>query len=88
MAWRVEVLPAAARELRKLDRKVAQRIGAYLQDVVTSCSHPRERGKALSANRAGLWRYRVGDYRVICDMEDERLLVLVVRVAHRSDAYR
>ncbi len=88
MAWRVEVTPAAAREWRKLDRQAAQRIGAYLQEVVTSCSHPRERGTSLTANRVGLWRYRVGDYRVIFELEDERLLVLVVRVAHRSEAYR
>jgi mRNA interferase RelE/StbE len=88
LAWRVEVTPAAAREWRKLDRQAAQRIGAYLQEVVTSCSHPRERGTSLTANRVGLWRYRVGDYRVIFELEDERLLVLVVRVAHRSEAYR
>lgn len=88
MAWRVELTAAAAREWRKLDRQAAQRIGAYLQEVVTSCSHPRERGTSLTANRVGLWRYRVGDYRVICELEDERLLVLVVRVAHRSEAYR
>jgi mRNA interferase RelE/StbE len=88
LTWRVEIIPAAARELRKLDRQAAQRIGAYLQEVVTSCSHPRERGKALTANRVGLWRYRVGDYRVICELEDDRLLVLVVRVVHRSEAYR
>jgi mRNA interferase RelE/StbE len=88
LAWRVELTPAAAREWRKLDRQAAQRIGAYLQEVVTSCSHPRERGTSLTANRVGLWRYRVGDYRVICELEDERLLVLVVRVAHRSEAYR
>jgi mRNA interferase RelE/StbE len=88
LAWRVEFIPAAAKELRKLDRQAAQRIGAYLQEVVSSCGDPRERGKALSANRVGLWRYRVGDYRVICELEDDRLLVLVVRVAHRSEAYR
>jgi mRNA interferase RelE/StbE len=87
LAWRIEVTPAAARELRKLDRQVAQRIGAYLQDLVASCGNPRQRGKGLTANRVGLWRYRVGDYRVICHLEDDRLLVLVVRIGHRSDVY-
>ena len=85
MAWRIEVTPAAAKELRKLDRQVARRIGLYLQDLATSCAYPRQRGKALAANRVGLWRYRVGDYRVICQLEDDRLLVLVVRIGHRSD---
>ena len=80
MAWRIEFTPAAAKELRKLDRHVARRIGAYLQDLVVSCGDPRQRGKGLTANWAGLWRYRVGDHRVICQLEDDRLLVLVVRL--------
>ncbi len=88
MAWSVEVTPAAAKEWRKLDRHDAQRSGAYLQEVVTSCSHPRERGTSLTSKRVGLWRYRVGDDRVICEPEDKRLLVWVVRVAHPSEAYR
>lgn len=87
MAWRIEVTPAAVKELRKLDRQVARRIAAYLEELVTSCSDPRQRGHGLTANWAGLWRYRVGDYRVICQLEDELLLVLVVRIAHRSEAY-
>lgn len=87
MAWRIEVTPAAVKELRKLDRQVARRIAAYLEELVTSCSDPRQRGQGLTANWAGLWRYRVGDYRVICQLEDELLLVLVVRIGHRSEAY-
>jgi mRNA interferase RelE/StbE len=82
LAWRIEVTPAAAKELRKLDRQIARRISAYLQDLVASCGDPRQRGKGLTANWAGLWRYRV-----ICQLEDDRLLVLVVRIAHRSEAY-
>lgn len=88
MAWRIEFTPAAAKELRKLDRQVARRIGTYLQDLVDSCGDPRQRGKGLTANWAGLWRYRVGDHRVICQLEDDRLLVLVVRIAHHSEAYK
>ncbi len=80
MTWRIEFTPAAARALRKLDRQVARRIGRYLQDLVGSCGDPRQRGKGLSANQVGLWRYRVGDYRVICQLEDDQLLVLVVRL--------
>ncbi|WP_094554994.1 type II toxin-antitoxin system RelE/ParE family toxin [Synechococcus sp. 1G10] len=87
MAWTVEFTPAAERELGKLDRQAAHRIVSYLQEVVTSCSDPRQRGKGLTANKTGLWRYRVGDYRLICQLEDARLVVLVVRVSHRSEAY-
>ncbi|MCP9911785.1 type II toxin-antitoxin system RelE/ParE family toxin [Cyanobium sp. BA20m-p-22] len=87
MAWRIEFTPAAAKELRKLDRQISRRIGAFLKDLVASCGDPRQRGNGLTANWAGLWRYRVGDHRVICQLEDDRLLVLVVRIAHRSEAY-
>jgi len=87
LTWRIEFTPAAAKALRKLDRQVARRMGRYLQDLVASCRDPSQRGKVLTANQVGLWRYRVGDYRVICQLEDDRLLVLVVRIAHRSDAY-
>lgn len=88
MAWRIEFTPAAAKELRKLDRQIARRIVTYLQDLVDSCGDPQQRGKGLTSNWAGLWRYRVGDHRVICQLEDDQLLVLVVRIAHRSEAYK
>lgn len=88
MACRIEVTPAAAKELLKLDREVARRIGAYLEDLVPTCGDPWQRGKHLAANWSGLWRYRVGDHRVICQLEDHRLLLLVVRIAQRREAYR
>jgi len=87
LAWRIEFTPAAQREFAKLDRQIATRIVKYLKDTVVSCSDPRQRGKGLTENFSGLWRYRVGDYRVICQLEDELLLVLVVRIAHRSEVY-
>jgi mRNA interferase RelE/StbE len=73
--------------LRKLDPQAARRIGEYLRDLEATCEDPRQRGKGLTANLSGLWRYRVGDYRVICEIEDARLTVLVVRIAHRSQVY-
>ena len=88
MAWAVEFTPAAERELGKLDRQAAVRIVQYLQDTVSTCNDPRQRGKGLSAGLTGLWRYRVGDYRVICQIEDDRLTVLVVQIGHRSEVYR
>lgn len=88
MAWTVEFIPEAARQLRKLDRTAAGRITRYLQEMMSTCSHPRQRGKALTANLSGLWRYCIGDCRVICQIEDDRLVVLVVGLSHRSEAYR
>lgn len=88
MTWRIEVTPSAARQLRKLDRQAARRIGDYLRGLAATCEDPRQRGKGLTANLSGLWRYRVGDYRVICQIEEARLMVLVVQIAHRSEAYR
>ena len=71
----------------KLDKSVSSRIFDEL-DSIAMLEDPRSRGKGLSNNLAGLWRYRVGDYRVICDIEDDVLLILVVDVAHRSEAYK
>lgn len=88
MAWTVEFIPEAARQLRKLDHTAGGRITQYLQDLVSTCSHPRQRGKALTANLADLWRYRVGDYRVICQIEADRLVVLMIGLSHRSETYR
>lgn len=87
MAWTIRISDKAVRDLRKLDRQVARRIRDELAEIA-GLDDPRSRGKALVGNLAGLWRYRVGDYRVICDIEDEVLVVLVVGVAHRSEVYR
>ena len=75
------------RSIRKHDREISRRIASVLQGLLTDCDDPRQRGKPLRANLAKLWRYWVGDHRVICQIEDARLLVLVVRIAHPSAAY-
>ena len=85
--WTVEFDDRARRELRKLDPKIQQDILRYLRQRIAGSIDPRQFGKALRLNLAGLWRYRVGDYRLICRLEDDRLIVLVVRVAHRREAY-
>ncbi len=87
MAWRIRFSKEADKSLRKLDRQVSARILDELEEV-SRLDDPRTRGKALVGNLAGLWRYRVGDYRVVCDIEDEVLVILVVGVAHRSSVYR
>ncbi|NTW84376.1 MAG: type II toxin-antitoxin system RelE/ParE family toxin [Chlorobiaceae bacterium] len=86
MAWKIELTASAEKELAKLDKSAAGRIIKYLRDRVAI--EPRASGKALRGDHSGLWRYRFGDYRVICEIYDDRISVLVVRVGHRKEAYR
>lgn len=75
------------RALRKMDKQTARRIRSELEEIA-ELDDPRSRGKAFVGNLAGLWCYRVGDYRIVCDIEDGVLVVLVVDVAHRREVYR
>ena len=88
MAWTLRISETAKRQLKKLDRTTAQSLLRYLNRLLLEVESPRQRGKGLTANLTGLWRYRVGDYRLICDIQDGELVVLVLQVAHRSQAYR
>jgi mRNA interferase RelE/StbE len=89
MAWRVELSESAARELGKLDPQHRRRILKFLQERVARLDDPRSLGKALRGSRLGeFWKYRVGDYRLIAKIEDDRLIVLVLRVGHRKEIYR
>ena len=87
MAWRIKFTRQADKAIYKLDKSVAVRVFDAL-DEIASLENPRSRGKALTGNFAGLWRYRVGDYRILCDIQDEMLLILVIDVDHRSRVYR
>ncbi|MFT4295324.1 MAG: type II toxin-antitoxin system RelE/ParE family toxin [Micropruina sp.] len=86
MSWRVALSPEAAEWLRKADPQVARRIRDALR-MVASLDDPRSRGKGLTAGLAGLWRYRVGDYRVICDIRDRELVILALDVGKRDEVY-
>lgn len=86
MSWTVELDPAAQRKLRKLDPQVARRLRSALR-AISSLDDPRVRGKALTGNLAGHWRYRVGDYRIICDIQDEKLVIVALDLGHRRDIY-
>ena len=89
MAWKVELSLQADRELSKLDPKPARRILKFLSERVAKLEDPRSIGKTLRGSRLGeFWNYRVGDYRLISKIEDERLLVLVLRIGHRREIYR
>lgn len=85
--WRLETATGFDRAARKLDRAVLARIRRYLEDVC-ALEDPRQRGRALSGGHAGYWRYRIGDYRVIVLIEDDRLVVLAIMLGHRSEIYR
>ena len=75
-------------QLRELDKSAARRIVDYLDERVAASGDPRSAGKALTGPLGGLWRYRVGDCRVICELQDSRLRVLVVQIGHRREVYR
>jgi len=89
MAYNVELSESAERELGKLDAPQAKRILKFLHQRVAKLGDPRSIGEALHGSRLGeFWKYRVGDYRLICKIEDDRLIVLVLRVGHRKEIYR
>ncbi len=87
MIWSVEWDDAAVKELRKLDKQVQRDILRYFRKQIASKEDPQRFGKPLTSNKTGLWRYRVRDYRMICSIENNRLVVLVLRVGHRKDVY-
>ena len=88
MAWTVEFLAPAKKTLKKLDRPSQTAILNYLEDEIAVLDDPRTHGKALTGEKRGLWRYRVGDYRIICEIEDSRLTILAVAIGHRSQVYK
>ena len=88
MVWTVEFLAPAEKTLKKLDRLWQMAILDYLEDEIAVLDDPRTRGKAPTGEKRGLWPYRVGDYRVICEIEDARLTILAVAIGHRSQVYK
>ena len=85
--YKVETTPCFEREFRKLDRYTQKMIAAWIDKHLEGCENPRVYGKGLTANRSGQWRYRIGDYRLICSMEDNRLVILALAIGHRSGIY-
>ncbi len=86
MIWKIEITGEAEKELSRIDKPATKRIIRYLRERVSV--DPRSLGKSLRGDLSGLWRYRVGDYRVICELYDEKVSVLVIRIGHRKDVYR
>ena len=88
MAWTIKYTDTARTLLKKIDKQAARRILDFMDERVAVMENPRSSGKALTGQLGRLWRYRVGDYRIICDIQDEDLYVLVVKIGNRRDVYR
>jgi mRNA interferase RelE/StbE len=88
LAWRIEFSATAKKQLHKMGRVDAASIARYLRQRIATDEDPRRFGDPLRKELAGLWKYRVGDWRIICDIQDGRVTVLVLRVGHRSQVYR
>ena len=84
---KIEYTPKASKQFSRLDKTVQTRIKKYMSEI-TTLDNPRSRGKALTSNLAGLWRYRVGDYRILCRICDDKLIITIIEIAHRSIVYR
>ena len=87
MSYKVVFSEDAKKELKKLDKHTASLIIGWIEKNLQGCDNPRTKGKGLTANRSGQWRYRIGDYRLITEIQDDKIVILVVSVGHRSNIY-
>ena len=87
MNYKVRFTERAKKEFKKLDKHTASLILGWIRKNLENCENPRFHGKALSANRSGQWRYRIGDYRLLASIEDETITILILNVGHRRDIY-
>ncbi|MCK9188981.1 type II toxin-antitoxin system RelE/ParE family toxin [Acidithiobacillus sp.] len=88
MVWRIEYAESVQKDVRKFDAQERKRIRDFIEVKVALLDDPRSLGKPLSGGLSGLWRYRVGNYRVIANIEDRDVCILVVKIAHRKEVYR
>jgi len=88
LAWTIEITRTAEKQITKLHRDAQQAIVRFLRERLAVTANPRQWGRPLQGEKLGLWRYRVGDYRLICDIQDERITVMVLQVGHRKDVSR
>jgi len=89
LAWQIEFEAGALKDLKKLDREVAKRITSFLKTRIVGLENPRSIGSALKGAELGeLWRYRAGDYRIICEIRDRELVILAISIGHRREVYR
>jgi len=88
LGWTISYTDSALRSLKKMDKQVARRIVDFMQERIAGSDDPRVSGKALSGPLGGLWRYRVGDYRIICEVQNGVMTVLVLEVGNRKEVYK
>jgi len=89
LAWQIEFDPGALKDLRKIDKPIQVRLLGFLRSRLSTLNDPRSIGEALSGQRMGsYWKYRVGDWRIICDIQDQRIVVRVLRIGNRREIYR
>ena len=88
MIYTVNTTPRFDKEFKKLDKYTQRMLVAWINKNLENCTNPRIYGKGLTSNRRGQWRYRIGDYRIICNIEDNKLVILALTVGHRRDIYK
>ncbi len=88
MSWDYKISECALKQLKKLDKQAAAQILAYLDDHIVGTHDPRQRGKQLKGELNNVWRCRSGDYRILCQLQDEVFIVLVLEAGHRKDIYK
>ena len=87
MKYRIEFTEKSKKQLSKLDKSISALIIGWLEKNIEGCENPRIHGKGLLGNKSGQWRYRIGDYRAICQIKDEEIIILVLEVGHRKHIY-
>jgi mRNA interferase RelE/StbE len=89
LAWLIEIDDAAKKDLAKLDKQIVQRVTGFLRDRIAPLENPRSLGHALKGTILGnLWSYRTGDYRIVCEIQDKLVRILVIRIGNRREVYR
>lgn len=88
MAWKIEIDNDARKAIKKLDKQIQRRIIKFLREKLVKHANPRQFGEPLHGKLKSFWKYRIGDYRLICEIQDETITVLVINVGHRKDIYR
>ena len=88
MKYKVVFTDEARKQIKKLDKHIASLIIGWIEKTLEGCEYPRIHGKGLTANRSGEWRYRIGDYRIICEILDNEIIILVLDIGHRKNIYK
>ena len=88
MKYTVEYTKRAIKQLKKLDKQTSALLLGWIEKSLVDCDNPRQFGKGLTANRKGEWRYRIGDYRLVADIQDDKIVILILNIGHRRDIYK